>query len=175
MISFKGQLVNLRAPEPEDAKFMYIWENDEENWAWSNTLTPFSHYSLDQFIEETGRDIYATKQFRFMIDNKFQKPIGCVDLFEFDPYHLRAGVGILIYEHQDRRNGFALESLNILAQYAFETLGIKQLFCHIAKENISSQKLFEKAGYQKVGELKQWHRRSVSTWVDVCVYQLHLG
>ena len=50
--------IKLRAPEPEDIDLLYEWENNTEIWYLSNTLTPFSKYSLKKFIEHSHLDIY---------------------------------------------------------------------------------------------------------------------
>ena len=93
----KGELVALRAMEPTDLELLYRWENDSDVWTISNTRTPFSKYVLKNFIETSSQDIYTAKQLRLMIDeNATGETIGIIDLFDFDPFHLRVGVGILI-------------------------------------------------------------------------------
>jgi len=89
--------ISLRPLEPEDLDLLYIWENDVNIWKVSNTLAPFSRYILKQYIEESYKDIYESKQLRLIIQDEQGIPVGAVDLFDFDPYHARAGVGILIY------------------------------------------------------------------------------
>ncbi len=93
----------------------------------SNTCTPYSKYILEKYIENSHLDIYQVRQLRLMIDirekgNMPQRSIGTVDLFDFDPYHNRAGVGILIGEKSDRKKGFAFMALNKFLEYSFQTL-----------------------------------------------------
>ena len=89
----KNNLVRLRALEPEDVDILYRWENDIDVWKVSNTIAPFSKYILRQFIENQKYDIYETKQLRLIIEAlETQKPVGTIDLFDIDPYNLRAGV-----------------------------------------------------------------------------------
>ena len=107
MKALEGKLIQLRAPEPEDLECLYRWENDTEIWQVSNTLTPFSRYILKNYIESAHLDIYETRQLRFMIDalsngSEAKKTIGTIDLFDFEPYHNRAGIGILIGEVSER-------------------------------------------------------------------------
>jgi len=40
-----GEII-LRALEPEDLELLYEWENDMANWLISNTLAPFSRFTL---------------------------------------------------------------------------------------------------------------------------------
>ena len=92
-----GKTISLRALEPEDLELLYRWENDPSVWLLSGTLAPFSRYVLKQYLENAGKDIYELKQLRLIIQsNETDRALGAVDLFEFDPYHRRAGTGILI-------------------------------------------------------------------------------
>ncbi len=130
--------ITLRPLEPDDIDLLYRWENDMEVWAVSNTQTPFSKYILTQYIKESAKDIYATKQLRLIIQNEKQKAVGAVDLFDFEPYHLRAGVGILIHNENDRNKGYATDALEALSKYALDVLGLKQLYANISADNLRS-------------------------------------
>src|SRR5512137_885124 len=90
------ELIKLRALEPEDIDVLYKWENDPSIWRVSNTLTPFSKYTLQQFLENAHSDIFEVKQLRLMIEARQHtgtRPVGTIELFDFDPFHLRAGLG----------------------------------------------------------------------------------
>jgi len=153
--------IKLRALEPADVDLLFQWENDPDLWLISNTLAPFSKYILKQYIKNSQLDVYQTKQLRMMIDLKEKKgvnTIGTIDLFDFDAYHHRAGIGILIKEEKDRKKGYASEALNLFIQYCFQTLQLHQVYCNISAENQSSLKLFQKHGFVIVGEKKDWLR-----------------
>lgn len=155
--------VSLRAPEPEDLELLYQWENDTSVWLAGNTLTPFSRYILRQFIENSHKDIYETRQQRFMIDlhiKVIEQAIGTIDLFDFDPFHERAGIGILIINKEFRDKGYASEALEALINYSFEILKLHQLYANVNKDNASSLKLFKKHGFIISGERKEWNKTS---------------
>lgn len=167
-----GKSLRLRAPEPEDLDLLYIWENDHEIWSVSNTLTPFSRFTLKSYIEASHQDIYEAKQLRLMID-LFEPActIGTVDLFDFDPYNQRAGIGILIGDTSQKRKGYATEALDLLIEYCFSLLNFKQLYCNISAENINSIQLFEKAGFIQCGEKKEW-LKTPTGWESELMFQL---
>jgi diamine N-acetyltransferase len=170
-------MVKLRAIEPTDLEHIYAWENNPENWAVSYTYAPFSKDVLKSYIEQAGQDIYATRQLRMMIDlelNGTTQTIGCVDLFDFEPRHQRAGVGILIGDVANRKNGYASEALEQLINYAFTTLNLNQLFCNIAMDNTASLALFAKHGFTITGTKKQWLHIN-NNWVDEHTLQLLRG
>ncbi|UPT66315.1 MAG: GNAT family N-acetyltransferase [Sphingobacteriales bacterium JAD_PAG50586_3] len=167
-------MISLRAIEPSDLEHIYAWENDPSNWSYSYTYTPFSKDVLKIYIEQAGQDIYTSKQLRLMIDleeNGTIKTIGCVDLFDFEPRHQRAGVGILIGDEADRKNGHASQALKRLISYAFSTLNLNQLFCNIAVDNTASLALFKKHGFAITGTKKQWLHIN-NNWVDEHTLQL---
>ncbi len=152
-----GSKLVLRALEPEDLDILYKWENDTEIWNLSDRVAPLSQYILKKYLENSHKDIYETKQLRLIIQlQKTGRPIGAIDLFDFDPFHKRAGIGILIAEKGDRRKGFAGEALELLIAYAFEILKLHQLFCTISSENSASLELFVQSGFEISGTRKEW-------------------
>lgn len=156
-----GKNIILRAVEPEDIEILYQWENDTSVWKVSNTLVPFSRYQIREFVAHAHLDIYASRQLRLMINlmskTEPDKTIGSIDLFDFEPTHARAGIGILICSPY-RRKGYAAEALRIFLHYAKETLSLHQVYCNISEENQESIKLFEKAGFCRCGIKKDWNR-----------------
>jgi diamine N-acetyltransferase len=164
--------VSLRAMEPEDIETIYKWENNTENWRISNTLIPYSKYLIKQFIESSKGDLFEDKQLRLMIENsETRKIIGAVDLFDFDPFHNRAGLGILIADKNDRNKGYASQALRLAIHYCFSFLRLHQLYCNISAGNKKSLKLFKNQGFEISGCKKDWIM-SDSGWEDEYFLQL---
>ena len=157
MKTLENTTISLRAPELEDLDLLYIWENEPSIWQVSGSLIPFSRYILKQYLEHAGKDIYEVKQLRLMIQLKSNhRPVGAVDLFDFDPYHHRSGIGILIAEPSDRRKGYARETLETVIAYCFDVLHLHQVYCNIATGNSASIKLFKEVGFVESGRKKDW-------------------
>ncbi|MGQ7868438.1 GNAT family N-acetyltransferase [Sunxiuqinia sp. sy24] len=165
--------IRFRPLEPEDLELIYQWENDPEIWQVSNTLVPFSRYILKQYIAESHRDIYETKQLRLIIEIKSGQAVGAIDLFDFDPYHQRAGIGILIYNKDEQGKGLATDALRLMALYATDILGLHQLYANITVDNQASIHLFKKVGFQYAGNKKDWIK-TPEGWLDEELYQLIL-
>lgn len=178
-MKLEGEHIWLRAIEPLDIDVIYKWENDTENWSVSLTQTPFSRFVLEQYITTAHQDIYTAKQLRLMIDlspshspqENGSRSIGTIDLFDFDPDHLRAGIGILIADKSERKKGYASEALGVLIEYCFHSLNLHQLFCNIAPDNEASILLFQKHGFQITGIKKDWIRDS-NKYKDELILQL---
>ncbi len=164
MIPLTGKNIKLRAMEPSDLEVLYEWENDPANWKVSNTIAPFSKHVLQKYIENAHLDIYEAKQLRLMIVRIDPDPgdteiIGAIDLFDFDPLNLKAGIGILIARKEDRMKGIATEAISILCEYAFQSLHLHQLYCNVTEDNEASLGLFEKLGFSEIGKKADWVRK----------------
>ena len=166
----KGEQIYLRTLEPADADIILKWENNSDNWRVSNTLVPFSRKLIEDYVN-SAQDIYSIKQLRFIIClSENDKEIGAIDLFDFDPYHQKVGLGILIAELEDRRNGYAKEAVLLIKEYCFNHLNLHQVYCNILSENISSVDLFEKSGFTICGTKKDWVK-SNDGWEDELMFQ----
>jgi diamine N-acetyltransferase len=168
-----GKNIALRALEPSDIDLLYSLENDSRLWHLSNTITPFSRFVLEQYLVNAHEDIFTSKQLRLVIEAMDTQmpstPVGLIDLYEFDPIHLRAGVGIMIIEHE-RGKSYASEALGLLINYCFHTLQLKQLYAGIPADNEASIRLFRNAGFTQTGIRHQWIRQGDS-WVDELFFQ----
>ncbi|NPA35338.1 MAG: GNAT family N-acetyltransferase [Chlorobi bacterium] len=168
----EGDGIRLRALEPEDVELLYSWENDMKIWEVSNTLTPFSKYQLKRYIESSKLSIYQTKQLRLIIeadDGKNHLPVGMIDLFDFDPFHNRGGVGIII-NSRFRGKGYARKALMLFVDYCFGYLKLHQLYASITEDNEASISLFKSVGFEHTGTKLQW-RKSVSGYKDELFFQ----
>ena len=153
----KYEKINLRALEPEDLELLYEWENNNAFWTISNTIAPFSKFTLKRYLKHSHKNIYETGQLRFMIELPEEKlTIGTIDLFDFDPYHNRAGVGILIGDKSDRKKGYASLAMVKFLEYSFNTLQLHQLYCNITAGNTDSLRLFKRCGFKVTGRKVDW-------------------
>lgn len=150
-----------------DASVILEWENNPENWEVSDTKEPFTAQEIDDFVR-LPQDINSQQQLRLMIcESKMGKPIGCIDLFEFEKGK-SAGIGVLIADKNYRNMGLATEALKQVINYCRNELKLAYIFCNIYKNNKASIRLFENCGFefveqrllnqQKVNyfELKMW-------------------
>lgn len=149
------QELTLRAPEPEDIDIMLAFENDEELWDTGITTSPYSRYQLKKYISENQNDLYTDRQLRLLIETSAGDIAGIIDLFQFDPRHNRAEVGIVIHR-AFRRKRMARTALSMLEQHCFARLGIHQLYAYIREENKASIQLFLSCGYKICGKLHDW-------------------
>jgi diamine N-acetyltransferase len=170
MYTLENENIVLRALEPEDLDILFDIENDKSLWQISNTLAPYSRDLLKKYIEGSHKDIYEARQLRLAISPvRSTDLIGLIDLFEFEPQHNRAGVGILVRENFQGK-GIASQALELVLDYAFNQLDLHQVFAHIPANNNQSRRLFEKMGFKRSGTQKDWIR-SNNEFLDVDLYQ----
>lgn len=165
-------MIVLRALEDSDLEFLYALENDPRVWAVSDTLAPVSRHALREYLRHAGADFYETRQLRLVISaGPGGSAVGILDLFQFEPLHQRAGVGITILA-TERRRGYAAAALAALLSYARQTLRLHQLFCTVAATNLASLRLFQKAGFRRVGVRRQWLAGpGAGQWLDAVELQ----
>ncbi|AKQ44585.1 acetyltransferase [Rufibacter radiotolerans] len=162
--------IYLRAPEPSDLDFLYLFENDTALWPVSLSVTPFSREALRQYLENATLDIYAARQLRLMICLQEEDTVmGSIDLFDFEPLHQRAGIGIALTPKYQGK-GYGQEALKLLETYCTQVLQLHQLYCTVTQSNAGSLHLFRQAGYQEIGIRKEW-LKTPSGWQDVVEFQ----
>lgn len=153
---FNGININLRALEPEDLDWLFALENDESLWHISLTHQPFSKYLLAEYIKNAKQSIFEAQQMRLVIQTIKNEPVGLIDLYEFNAFHKRAGIGIIILKEY-RNKGYASEALRIIIKYSFEYLKLHQLYAQITVNNSDSLQLFQNSGFQITGTKKEWN------------------
>ena len=96
--------------------------------------------------------------------------IGCVDIYDYDAFNRRAGLGILI-DKKFRQQGYAKAALALCVEYLFHDVLLHQVFCSIDESNTESQQLFLGQGFELCGRRKDWIQTSEG-YLDVFEYQL---
>ena len=142
--------VRLRALEMSDLEMLYEVENDSRFYESSSNLMPLSRGAMKQFIQlSLTQDIYAMRQLRLVIEVQPSTAVGFIDLVEFSPAHRHQGIGTA--------------ALQQLCDWASQQLSLVQLYAYVQSENIASQALFQKVGFQSIASLPAWFVKSGKT------------
>ncbi len=166
----KGKKIYLRQLEEDDVNILLLWENDTENWRYSESEAPFSLHQLEHYVRNASH-VRQNQQMRLIIClNENDLAIGTIDLFEIDFKNQRAGVGILVANKENRNKGYAQEALELMSGFAARRLGLSQLYCDIQADNKASITLFENGGFEKTGTRKNWYIYKDQT-IDAYFYQ----
>lgn len=169
MIQFDG--IGLRAPEPYDVKNIFEWENDPEHWDSSSIVSSYSLHNIEEYVNGYDPDIFSTRQLRFMIvdSNDGDKPVGMIDIFDFDPVNRRAMTGFYV-DGKSRGTGVCSRALKALQLLCSQRFGMHQLSAVAAVDNQASVSALKKAGFTESGVLKDWICRR-GEFVDAVIVQ----
>ncbi len=147
--------ITLRALEPDDLDFLYDIENDRQLWDVGATNVPYSRSVLTEYIVNNAADIYTDKQVRLVMQNSNGERVGLLDIFNFDPRHARAEIGVVVAK-PFRRNGYAAAALKQALHYSKQICHLNQVYALVDCQNIPSRALFEKVGFVHTADLKKW-------------------
>lgn len=161
--------IMLRPVEPGDADVMWEMESDSEQWIHNGMAAPYSLHNLKEYANNYDADPIRSGQLRLIIESTDTKEIlGAVDMYDINPLHRRAFVGIYIC-CEFRKSGYALKALKLLEDYAFKLLNMHQLGAKIISKNKGSIKLFKKLGYNFIATLPDWYK-SGNNWQSVHIF-----
>ena len=150
--------LRLRAAEPEDLELAYALENDTALWPYGSATTPFSRFALKQFLESATGDIYTDKQVRLTIERRqaddVWTPVGFADLFNFDPRHHRAEIGLALLPAWRGQN-IGEQAVRLLMDYAV-IIDLHMLYAIIGVDNGKASRTFERLGFQASAQLCDW-------------------
>ncbi|MGB2475320.1 MAG: GNAT family N-acetyltransferase [Flavobacteriaceae bacterium] len=161
--------LTLRAIEPKDIDFLFAIENDVRLWHVSNTIVPFSRQLLEEYIAQAHQDIFTAKQQRFVLTNTSNTALGLIDLYAFEPFHRRAGVGLVIADTH-RGKGYGKIALALVEEFAFSRLQLHQLYAGVSEDHKESIALFEGSGYQRTAVKLDWNYYN-NTYHNEVVFQ----
>lgn len=99
-------------------------------------------------------------------------PVGCVELYNYDPVNRRAAVGIVI-SNEYRHQGYGKSMIAALTTFCQENTSLHQIYADIAATNNPSIHIFQSAGYQHCATLKDWVVRG-DHYIDTYRFQLIL-
>ncbi len=150
----EGKRLRLRDIVPEDASDTYAnWMNDPDVNRYAEfRFTRHTPESIRQYIEAVTRS--DTSLFLAIIDTQEERHIGNIKLGNIEHQHGVADVGIIIGEKSYWGRGFGTEAIDLLAGYAFATLGLRKLTAGFYATNTGSIRAFEKAGFTAEGVMK---------------------
>jgi diamine N-acetyltransferase len=132
----------IRRLKEDDFDLVFDWENREELWAISDESGPYSTAQIQQFMERCLAFPPGDIE-RWIIENSAGQPVGILDLFDINRTLKSAGIGILIANPNDRRQGHARRALSLILTLLKED---KWTFIRalIHEENLPSRSLFGK-------------------------------
>lgn len=167
-MSILGNIVTLRAIEPDDLRLIHKWSNDSEveqllgGWHFPSSYTIME----DWFQRIKSNELNQ----RYAIITNECGLIGTANLVEINWKDRNAFHGMMIGEKNIRGKGFGTDTVMTIMRYAFEELGLERLDGSMIEYNEPSIKLYcNKCGWKVDGRKKNAYWRKNRFWDKILV------
>lgn len=152
---WQGDLVRLRAIEPEDAAAFHTWNQDSDtsrfmDFVWPpQSLAGAKDWTQKAAIQEVKDDQYA-----LVIENLAGELVGYINAHTVDRRvgAFRYGIGV---RPEYRGRGYAAEAIMLFVRYFFEELRYQKVTATVYACNPASIRLHEKVGFQLEGRVRR--------------------
>ena len=89
---------------------------------------------------------------RLLENNELLGNIGFNSIGEI---HRTAEIGIMLGNPKYQRKGYGMEALNLLLDYGFSFLNLRNIYLKVFEYNDAAYNLYKKAGFKEVGRLRK--------------------
>lgn len=167
-VFLEGSEVELRTVEKEDKEFLRDGVNHPEVRKHMGNSRPQNMESEEEFFEH----LTETQDIYLVICRKGE-PMGIVSLEEEEKPSNIADIGIWLHPEY-HSEGYGTEAIELIIEHGFKQLNYHKLYARAHGDNEASQRIWEKHGFEKEGELRQ-HVLVEGEHRDVLYYGLLRG
>ena len=137
--------IYLRKLNLDDDLSKYLsWVNDKEMTVYMELR--HKEHSIDDLKRYIGSHLESNNYLCGIFKKSDDSHIGNVLLSLIDEDNKHCDIGIFI-GREYWGYGFGSTAVNLLCEYAFDTLKLNKIIAGVVKENVGSKKLFEKCGF----------------------------
>ena len=159
----EGKNVNLRIAEKEDLTILHEWFNSPEFAGIYNLLdAQESKTDIEKRHEKLG-----SEKVWFLILKTDGSRIGFLGMGLVGPYW---EIGYVLIP-SERGKGYCTEAVQLAVDYLFMSKDIVRVQAGTFTDNVASQRVLEKAGFQREGRIRKgmlaWDK-----WEDICMYSI---
>lgn len=167
----EGDLVRLRAPEPEDEPYYYTWINDPEVTVHLLARYPFTHEQEREFLSRPASYESVNLTIVTLADGL---PIGNVALRNASPENRMADLGIMIGDREYWNRGYGTDAMRTICRFGFDVMNLHRIQLDVFADNARAMKVYERIGFVHEGRKRDAHYRRGS-YVDVVMMGLLAG
>jgi len=162
-----GALVSLSPIDPDDAPKYAAWLNDLSTARY--LLLATRQIGLEKEREILSR--LAADHTYAIVENRTGALVGNVGLLDLSYPDATAEIGIFIGPVEARGKGYGTEALRLLADYAFNALGVRNLMLKHFAFNAAGAACYRKVGFKEIGRRRK-ARYWGGAWHDVVYMDL---
>ncbi|HEX6031410.1 MAG TPA: GNAT family protein [Tepidiformaceae bacterium] len=153
---FEGELIRLRAREPEDEPLSYQWFNDPVVTEFLTLRYPLSHRSEREFLEAQGQPGYRNASFS-IVKRDGDSLIGGCSLEAASPENRSAVLGIAIGDKSYWDGGYGTDAMRVLCRFGFEQMNLHRIQLDVYQGNDRARHVYEKVGFRVEARRRQAH------------------
>jgi RimJ/RimL family protein N-acetyltransferase len=147
----KGDKVTLRPGNDNDIYYLAKWYNDIElnklaGWTSSKVTYDKLRYNISRSF---GYD-----PMNLMIDNENGKPIGTIQLYDFDEQDRSCKLGIRIGERDYWGKRYGEDAVKVLLEYAFMKLDLYRVSLKVYEYNERAARCYLRCGFRHEGRTR---------------------
>jgi RimJ/RimL family protein N-acetyltransferase len=157
----EGKKVFLRIYENSDISYLLKWYNDYELnklAGWSN-----SKVSASKLKYNMARS-FGSDPMNLMVDDLNGKPIGTIQLYDFNQQDKSCKLGIRIGDKDYWSQGYGGDAVKTIVEYAFLSLDINRVDLRVYEYNERAAHCYEKCGFKFEGRTRK------SAYIDGAYY-----
>lgn len=165
-------LITLRKPHLDDTQAVFEGCQDELIPRFTAMSTDYSMAHALDYVQRTDASVRTQRELPFVIEYGNGDDRAFAGAISFHSISVKNSVGELGYwmTSSMRGKGIATIAAQMLTDFGFSSIGFKRVEAMVDKENIASQKLLEKAGYEREGLLKNKISRDDGRQVDMYLF-----
>ncbi|MEM6633613.1 MAG: GNAT family N-acetyltransferase [Bacteroidota bacterium] len=152
---WKGEHVELRGLELEDAPFFYDWNKEVETQKNLDQIWfPSSLIRQEKWVEKQALKSVVDDAYFFVIVNNAGERVGMIHAKECDKKNGNFSYAIgIVAPH--RKKGYASSAIQMVLRYYFQELRYHKVWVGIYEFNKASIHLHRKLGFQEEGRLRE--------------------
>jgi len=143
-------MITLRPIIVEDAEDFAKLRNGDDTYLWFYSKKKFSVQDVEKWLTSHAQSSDPNKDLMFVAEIDGET-VGTCSAHDVDINNRKTEVGRIIISESMRGQGLGTDILEQLVDMCFQK-GFTLLYANIMKDNISSQRIFEKVGFKKTQE-----------------------
>jgi RimJ/RimL family protein N-acetyltransferase len=148
---YAGELVELRAREPEYAELMVSWHRDPETMRWwDRVYPPLPAEAFAARVVAAGPPSFAEPSF-LVHDRASGTAIGWGALIKPSPEHRHAELGVLIGDAAYRGRGYGTDTVRTLCRFAFDAMNLVRVSLTVFPGNVAGRRAYARVGFVEEG------------------------
>lgn len=174
MVRIKHIYINPLSPSDAD-ELLQLQKNNQSFFEKYSMARPATYYSLEtqkELIESWEHNAKKDVEYNFGIYKiNGLLLIGTITLFQVMRGSLQSAFIGYFLDQQQNGKGYTTEAVEMIVNYAFETLHLHRIEAGVMPHNIGSMRVLEKAGFHKEGLAKK-NVKINGVWEDHQVFAI---